>query len=311
MQSDFPVFVDLTDNELKTLLSTTQMSFKQRSGNTIENLPYEIQSFDKGMGRLRAWVLIPKLDVADNVFELQYGDASVAVLPNPPEVWRNHFKAVFHLESANNPIAESRQVYPGTQNAIPGNATTDAKLGKGIDFDNNRNCYISFTNPIKGNGPSTISVWVNETNPIGKESLVQLGTGNAYQARWLNAQFNNNEVGLGLIGSEWLSTGLNVNGQGWKLLHWTYDNKVSRLYQDAAPVGTPFTHANDANTQGDGAWLGNARGAGFDEDACLNGIMDEVRISDVARSAAWISTEFANQSAPTTFVTHAAPAAMP
>jgi hypothetical protein len=40
-------------------------------------------------------------------------------------------------------------------------------------------------------------------------------------------------------------------------------------------------------------------------------MMDEVRISDVARSAGWIAAELANQSAPTTFVTHAAPAAMP
>jgi hypothetical protein len=202
-------------------------------------------------------------------------------------------------------------LYPGTPYNLPGNASTNAKLGKGISFDNNRNAVISFANPITGGGPSTISVWVNTTNPLGKESLVQLGTGTDYKARWLSGEFNNNEVGLGLGGSDWLTTGLDLGGQGWKLLHWTYDNKVSRLYQDATLVGTPFTHGDDAETQDNGAWLGNTRGAGLDNDACLNGMMDDVRISDVARSAGWIAAELANQTAPTTFVTQAAPAAMP
>jgi trimeric autotransporter adhesin len=309
--TDFPVYVDVTDNELKTKLDLTQLSFKQRSGGTVVNLPYEVQSFDKNAGRLRAWVLLPRLDTAENGLELQYGDAAVAAAPNPAEVWRNHFKAVFHLESSANPIADSRGIYPGTPANLKTNASQDAKLGKGLEFDNNQNSVISFANPIKGTGPSTISLWVNETNPLGKESLVHLGSGDALETRWLNGQFNINEVGLGLGGSDWINTALNINGQGWKLLHWTYENQVSRLYQDAALVGTPYTHSDNANTTGDFAWLGNARAQGFDINAALNGLMDEVRISDVARSAGWIAAELANQSAPATFVTHEEPSALP
>jgi trimeric autotransporter adhesin len=35
----------------------------------------------------------------------------------------------------------------------------------------------------------------------------------------------------------------------------------------------------------------------------LNGILDEVRISKIARSAGWITTEYRNQNAPGTFYT--------
>jgi hypothetical protein len=35
----------------------------------------------------------------------------------------------------------------------------------------------------------------------------------------------------------------------------------------------------------------------------LNGAIDEVRVSNIARSSDWISTEFANQSQPSTFYT--------
>ena len=33
----------------------------------------------------------------------------------------------------------------------------------------------------------------------------------------------------------------------------------------------------------------------------MNGALDEVRISNIVRSAAWISTEYNNQSSPSTF----------
>jgi hypothetical protein len=40
---------------------------------------------------------------------------------------------------------------------------------------------------------------------------------------------------------------------------------------------------------------------GFGTNMGLNGIVDEVRIADTARSAAWIAAEFANQSDPAGF----------
>lgn len=296
---DFPVYVDVTKSELQTRLQTDQMSFKRRvAGSTTESLPYEVVSFDKPTGRLRAWVLLPRLSsAADNVFELQYGDISVAEGTNRPDVWRGGFKAVFHLESANNPIADSRDTYPATGTVIANNASLPGKLGQGLYFDNNQNCNVSFANPITGSGPSTISAWVRPNGPLGKESLVALGDGAASRARWLSAQFNVNQVGLGLFNDEWLNTGVEVENQAWKLLHWTYNNQVSRLYLDGELVGT-HTHANPANTQGAQAWLGNTRAAGFDTDACLRGTLDEVRISDVERSAGWILTEFKNQTEP-------------
>lgn len=35
----------------------------------------------------------------------------------------------------------------------------------------------------------------------------------------------------------------------------------------------------------------------------MNGYLDEIRISNIARSAGWIATGYANQTAPTTFYT--------
>lgn len=310
--TDFPVYVDLIQDDLKTRFNPAQLSFKQRMGGNVQNLPYELQSFDKSAGRLRAWVLLPELSyTADNVFELQYGDGSVAAAANAPEVWRNHYKVVFHLESATAPIADSRQASPGTPANLQTNASITARLGKGIDFDGNINGWVSFTNPISGNSPSTISVWVNQDTATNKDALVVLGGGNTGEGRWLNGQFNNDEVGLGLLNDDWTSTGLDVEGEGWRLLHWTYNNKVSRLYQDGVIVDTPFTHASNANTQGTAGWLGNNKSTGFDNNSGLNGTLDEVRVADIDRTPGWIAAEFTNQADPAEFVAASGPQPLP
>lgn len=310
---DFPVYVDLTQNDFKAKLNPTQLSFKRRVAGAIENLPYEVQSYEAATGRLRAWVLLPQLsNAAENVFELQYGDTSVAAAPNPPEVWRNHYKIVYHLETASGPIPDSRGLAPATPASLKRDASTTGKLGKGVEFDNNRNGVVTFTNPILGSGPSTISVWLKQGTPDGKETLVVLGTSMLAQARWLYSEFDNDQAAVGLTGDDWLNTGEDLDGSDWTLLHWTYNNKVSYLYRDAELVGdAAHTHANAANTTGTVGTLGNARGAGFDNDAGLRGILDEVRISDVQRTSGWIAAEFANQSDPTSFVTASQPQMLP
>lgn len=309
--TDFPVYVDLTNPELQTRLDLNQLSFKRRNGALTENLSYEIQSFEKSAGRLRAWVRLPQLNnTADNTFELQYGDASVASPPNPADVWSNGYRAVFHFESASNPIVDSRGTFPGTPANLQTQASQEARLGRGIVFDNNRNAYIRISNPITGSGPSTISAWVRPSNPLNKEAVVVLGNGQQNQARWLQAQFIGTQAGIGLYNDDWTTTGFTLPVQQWTHLHWTYNSQQSRLYQNAQLIGV-HTHQSPANTQGEEAWLGASQSNGFDNEATLNGILDEIRISNVERSAAWIAAEHANQTDPGAFTTVAAPAALP
>lgn len=308
---DFPVYVDVTAPELQTQLALDQMSFKRRTGAAVEALPYEVESFEKAVGRLRAWVRLPMiLSTADNVFELQYGDSSVASPPSPAEVWRNGYRAVFHLESATNPIVDSRGVFPGTAMNLQPMPSVAGRLGRSIAFDNNINSSIAFANPLIGTGPSTISAWVRPLTPLNKEALVVMGAGQPNQARYLYAQFNQNQVGVGMYENDWLNTGILLEEQTWVLLHWTYNNQVSRLYQDGVLINS-FVHSTPANTQGTQAWLGNSKSAGFDNDSGLNGRLDEVYISNVERSAGWIAAEHSSQFSPTSFAIASSPQPTP
>lgn len=311
---DFPVYVDVTQADFRPRLDPAQISFKRRFGPSVETLPHELQSYETTAttGRLRAWVLLPSLsNTADNVFELQYGDRSVAAAPNPAGVWRNAFKAVFHLESATGPVVDSVGLSPGTPQNLQANAAINAFLGKGVDFDGNSTAGISFANPITGSGPSTVSAWILQGDAVNKDAIVSLGSGSVGNGRFLNSQFNNNQVALGFINDDWLNTGLDIEDEGWRLLHWTYDNRVSHLYQDSVRFGVPFTHANAANTQGLDGWMGGALALGYDNSSGLNATLDEVRISNTARSPGWIAAEYSNQTNPTGFVIASSPGPLP
>lgn len=309
---DFPVYVELSHDELKTKLDVSQMSFRQRGPTSVTNLAYEVQSFDKGAGRLAAWVRLPLVSsAAATTFELQYGDPSVAVAATPNAVWSNHYVAVFHLESKDAPIVDSRRAEVGTPTGLPGGALVSGQMGRGIDFDDVNAAVISFPNPISGAGASTISAWVDEKSNSGdKDTIVVLGSGTAGAARAMYAEFDNNQIGVDFFGGDWHNTGESVENSGWKLVHWTYDT-ASRLYIDGMLEAGPHTHTQAPDTTGTGAWIGNVKSGGFDQNSALDGALDEVRISDVARSAGWVSAEFANQKAPTSFVDVSPPQALP
>lgn len=52
---------------------------------------------------------------------------------------------------------------------------------------------------------------------------------------------------------------------------------------------------------------GGTMGLGGSSSNVLNGVLDEWRVSNAARSSDWVATEYRNQSTPSTFYSVAAP----
>jgi hypothetical protein len=126
------------------------------------------------------------------------------------------------------------------------------------------------------------------------------------RSRWFHTNFT--DLAVGFYNNDWTNTGINIDGDGLVLLHWVYDagTRVSRLYRDGALVGTSPAHGSGVNTMGSGGHIGSAPvqwGPAGSTLNPLNGILDEVRIATVPRTAPWIAAEFANQSEPATFYT--------
>jgi hypothetical protein len=97
------------------------------------------------------------------------------------------------------------------------------------------------------------------------------------------------------------STTLNV-GQ-WYFLYGIYNGSTARVYLDGAEDGTDARTGNIESSGAAPVAFGRRRVYPTVDDRFFNGFIDEARISNVARSVAWMTTEYNNQSDPDTFST--------
>ena len=302
-QADFPVWVSLVDPAIGARAANDggDLYFTSANGNV---LAHELQRYVDAEGRVEAWVKLPTVDDDDPTrFYINYGDAAMAPPPMPASaVWTSGWNAVWHLDAAS-PATEPDSAGNRDATSSGGMNASDvvtAPLGRGLDFDGG-NDQLAFTNSITGGGAHTVSAWVNQRTTTTNDALVVLGNPACNQARWFHTRFDAATAATGFYCSDWGNPGVDIQGDGWVLVHWVYDGAgAGRIYVNGAMAAGPFTYPTPPTTLGANGYIGNAPG-GFGQNMGLNATLDEVRIATVARTAGWIATEHANQSAPATF----------
>ncbi len=247
---------------------------------------------------------------------MYYGNSCISSsTQNKTGVWDSNYLGVWHY----NQTGANPQIMDSTSNAnnSASNASTPTASGKldgAATFDGNANIttfdsakvFWDYTN-ASGN---TYECWVNISDYSGGNdylpTLAELAA---------DAAHNTNTFGI-YIGNYSGYNGLNIscnntmdygNGSLTSTGTWhhvvvvfaggTYnDIRNYTVYLDGS-VQTMNSHGGWYSAAGNVNYFGTDGGAGD----YLNGILDEVRISKIARSAAWILTEYRNQSAPGTF----------
>lgn len=306
--TDFPVLVTLDDPELQQRATDDgrDIHFVASDGATL--LSHEIEIWARPTGHLSAWVRLPLITASsDTTFYIVYGDENAAFPRRDPDVWRNDFIAVWHLEEDPAPatpdgIRDSTDNAPGT--ATPGmdNAQVAGPIEGAIRFQNNGDT-IHFINPLLGGTSHTMSVWVDQNSTFDNDALITIGNGACQQSRWFYGRFHSTTVAAGFYCNDFGDSNSNVQNAGWTLLHWTYDanTRVSRIFRDGAVLNQTHTHYTGPDTQGTTGMLGSAPEPSFGSNMGLDGAIDEARIATALRSDAWIAAEFANQKTPEQF----------
>jgi hypothetical protein len=304
--TNFPVLVSLTDANLATvanggnagLADGTDILFTASDGAT--KLNHEIESYNPSTGQLIAWVRVPSVSsTADTVIYIYYGDASATNQQNPTGVWDSNYLGVYHLSngttlSGNDSTANENNANTGTDSATAGKID-------GAASNTSTSPYISMP-------------------ALGSFSSATFST-------WLNANTLTSAAGLIFSRSGSVATGMNLAGN--QHLGYTWDNNDPNTYSWdsglALPTGSWVYAVVTISPTGANAYLGsngsiasasqsyteNAQNSGaawlIGSDAQdligrhFDGSFDEVRISNIARSADWIATEYNNQSSPSTF----------
>jgi hypothetical protein len=224
-------------------------------------------------------------------------------------VWDADFKAVWHMKE--NPVGTAPQVRDSTINANHGTATSAMTasdqsagiIGGSLSFNGVwKSISVPDSTSLDTAPAITLSTWIQTTAMGGNLNVISKITSclntTGYMI-WLNENSKGTAMPSFWRGGWTDATGVNLANGSWHQITTTNDAITTNVYVDgvlsaSAPRSGPINTASPL-IMAAGA-CGNA----------LNGKLDEVRLSGSARSAAWIATEYANQSAPQTFVSLAA-----
>lgn len=282
------IFDDLGANKLK-------IAFTQSDGTT--QLYAEIVFWDNTGEVTEIWVKVPSLLAASGGTIYMYWDATqadnttyVGAVNSTPgaNVWNSNYLAVWHFaETTGNYLDSTSNNRDSTSVDVSDRSASGAFGGVCPEFDEASNDDIQFPS-ISGPLNHTIEVYaLTDTVSSGYNAILNHGSGNP--ANWYQLGRNGNEWHYRWIGNDLpnrrmdfgtLSTGI------WYHLAGTWDQDTDDEaigYVDGAQVG--YT-ASTSNATASSHAISVGRGISDTED--WDGRIEEVRISDIARSAAWI-----------------------
>jgi hypothetical protein len=310
--TDFPVLISLIDPGLTTKA--------QASGNDIlftavdgTKLSHEIEKYDPGTGTLVAWVKVPSLSATANTdVYMYYGDAGASDQQNKTGVWTNGYVGVWHLKEEQAGTGTVDVYKDSTANADHGDDFISAigqtgKINGGHDF-NGTSDYVALANDPVGNLTNgTVSAWVRF------DSVTWSNDGTGVWAYQTSHTAGSQNAILGAHPPSWGNSNLGFGvwaGGAWRNAQATTAPATGTWYHMVGTWGTGGVqfYLDGAWKETDSSYTGampdttvHTIGRTARVDGLIDGLIDEVRISNVARSAAWIQTEYNNQNSPATF----------
>ena len=304
---NFPVLISITDSDVK--------NNSQSDGDDIvftdyfgSKLHHEIEQYDDGTGELVCWVNVTDLSsTEDTLLYMYYGNPGCSNQENPTGVWDSNYMGVWHLNETGSGSGGTH--YDSTLNdndgTTSGGVTTDVVgIIDGADrFDgSNDRVAVPHASSLDIVGEVTASLWVRpESLPFATPYPGMISRGNV-----LNRQYYIWGVqGASDIGGRIGDTNAAPGGAGVTL----QENNWYHIVITGDPLGDIFmyfngtqvssvSYGNPATTETTSLYMGYMDTMGY-----LNGSIDEVRVSNVARNNSWINTSFVNQHDPNTFYT--------
>lgn len=310
--SDFPVMVDIYDSDLKTDAQKDgdDIAFMQNGVQLNHEIEYYDHYYNSTHAHLIAWVRIPTLSgSSDTTIEMHYGDSDVGNLQNAEGVWNSGYESVWHMNdnlTAGQLIDSTENDYDGVPFDMAARNVTDGQIDGAYEFTGSSERAIIGQMDTDSWGEITLESWFY-LNTDGDYRIIskEVGTGGGPHIFMIgvdNTQALKVRVYTDGTNTDWNSADYAISLSTWHHLVVTFDQSLSSnevrvyldgsYYQGLANSGSNFDDSTTEVTIGD-----NSEGT-----RSFDGIIDEARISNVARSSNWILTQFRNQDSPNSFL---------
>lgn len=305
--TDFPVLVKITSATVdysQTQNSGQDLRFIDSDNATV--LSYEIEKWDEA-GTSLVWVKVPQVNASSNTdhIYMYYGNAAAPAGQSASAVWSNGYLAVYHFieNAATTNISDStsnaRTLSPSGGGSNPTQDTTTSVTGNSIRFPGGTAKFMQNTsNFFNGLAAFTISFSVKVTATGTSNGFIltnssSSATGGTYMGhRATNKTWRRGYMISGTGRNATTASNKHVTAWQHAAMTWT-SATYTRLYLDGAldaSTGTASTGTTTATTFRVGQTYGNYN-ATLASNTVFNGLMDELRVSNVARSADWIKAE--------------------
>ena len=290
---NFPIQISTTDVDLRDKAQIDGDDILFMDGTGIANrLYHEVEHYDGSSGELVAWVKVDSLSsTVDTFLYMYYGNPSCSSQQHPEQVWDSDYIMVQHM------YGSDEMIYDSTINDNDGiiyDATwTTGAIGQALHFDGNS--YVEFSPVILLDNDFSVSYWMkleeyNSWNAVigydGHEYLTEIWPPEH------RVMMSNSRIGDD-CGSKGNSN--NWNDGNWHHIVITREGVNVKFYYNAVDETYDGTTCP-------GLYERIRRIAGHGNDDWFIGKIDETRISNNARSSAWISTGYNNQNNPSGFL---------
>jgi hypothetical protein len=266
----------------------------------LTRLHFEREAWDPTTGAVVFWTNQNPSHTADVPYTFCYDDSTITTdQSDPTNVWDANYVYVSHLKTVggaldvsdstgiNSPVNHSATATPGQ---IDGSANFVSASSQYIDGGNN--AVLDITTAV------TLEAWIIAPSSGGIKLIVGNYTGapsNGYEM-WYYTNSTGQSFCVNKAGSE-NCTNFNAFPEPAGTVHYyaaTYDGSKGIMNPDASnPTGANgFTASNALGSSSQNLNIGRLNGA---VQYYWDGWIDEVRISNIARSPDWITITYASQ----------------
>jgi uncharacterized repeat protein (TIGR02543 family) len=312
-QANFPVLIDLIDSGLTSKARTDGYDFVFTDANQVK-LSHEIEIYDSATGHLIAWVKIPLLSsTSDTVLYLYYGNPSSGNQQDINAVWDTSYKLVLHLDETSGTHYDSTV---NGNNGTPYNGVIQGTSGKidGADVFDGSNAYIQVAHSASLAGYTeafTVSFWLKLEDTSRRQTILGKYNTGTNQRSWF-VDYNPVDRPTRPIGfyasydgtnyREWYANFVPSANTWYHLTVVWETNTIPKFYINGAQVATvgTATISQIYNNVDVPLLIGRCQ---YNNNRYFKGALDEIRISNPARSAGYILTSYNNQLNPTAFYT--------
>ena len=300
----FPVLVRLTDSNF--VFSQAQDSGRDIRFVKADNtpLPYEIERWDASQALAEIWVKLDTVYGNDSAhyITMYWGNSTAASASNSAAVFdtANGFQGVWHMAEAGNTTAydATGNHYNGVPAGMSAASAVTGAIGGAQQFNGASSCFAvpgtaSSRLSFPENGHYTLSAWVyadsldNSYHQIFSKGDQQYGLQLHNINQWQIFEFAD--------ATGWKSVFAPATAKAWKFIVGVIDGANEYLYVDGILANNSITLGNNTtgrDTSFD-AYIGRRSDSPFDR--YWKGMIDEVCVSGMVRSADWIKLCYMNQ----------------